>query len=113
MVSEAKKKAVVRTLVEEGITKVSEACRALSLPRASFYAPSSRSPENLDLEKQIVSLSHDNPRYGYRRITALLRRLGEKVNPKRVQATRRRHGLHVLKKQRRTRRVHENSSQRL
>lgn len=113
MVSVAKKKTVVRTLVEAGFAKVSEICRALDLTRSSFYAPSSRSVESLDLERRVVQLSHDNPRYGYRRITALMRREGHRVNAKRVQATRRRHGLQVRKKQRKMRRTHENEEKRL
>ena len=113
MVSVAAKKTVVRTLVEEGTAKVSEVCRALGLARSTFYATSQRSAESLSLEREAVSLSKDNPRYGYRRITALLRREGHKVNEKRVLAVRRRHGLQVRKKQRRTRRVQENESKRL
>ncbi|MGY8719238.1 MAG: IS3 family transposase, partial [Verrucomicrobiia bacterium] len=37
---------------------------------------------------RIVELSENHPRYGYRRITALLRREGESVNAKRVQRVR-------------------------
>jgi transposase InsO family protein len=51
-----------------------------------------------------VLLSEEHPHYGYRRITALLRRKGQKVNPKRVQRVRREAGLQVSKRQRRTRR---------
>ena len=113
MVSVAARKTVVRTLVEEGTAKVSEACKALGFARSTFYAVSQRSAESLSLEREAVSLSKENPRYGYRRITALLRRDGHKVNEKRVQAVRRRHGLQVRKKQRRTRRVQENELKRL
>ena len=42
-----------------------------------------------------------------------MRRDGNEVNPKRVQALRRKHGLQVRKKQRRTRRVCENETKRL
>ena len=113
MVSVAAKKTVVRTLVEEGFAKVSEVCRAVSLPRSSFYAVCQRSSESLNLERKAVDLSRDHPRYGYRRITALLRREGHQINEKRVQSLRRKHGLQVRKKQRRTRRVRENESKRL
>ena len=54
---------------------------------------------------RIVQLSENHPRYGYRRITALLRREGEKVNPKRVQRVRRERGLQTRKRQRKTRRT--------
>jgi len=33
----------------------------------------------------VLKLSEKHPRYGYRRITALLRRAGLIINPKRVQ----------------------------
>jgi len=113
VVSVPTKKTVVRTLVESGFAKVSEVCRAIGLSRASFYALSTRSHESLSIEHRAVQLSQENPRYGYRRITELLKREGVKVNSKRVQAIRRRHGLQVRKKQRRMRRVQENESQRL
>ena len=111
--SVASKKTAVRTLVEAGKATVSEVCRAIGLRRSSFYAASSRSSESFDLERRILELSHANPRYGYRRITALLRREGIKVNSNRVQRVRRRHGLQVRKKQKRTRRVSTNENKRL
>ncbi|MFC5049069.1 IS3 family transposase [Rubritalea spongiae] len=109
----AAKKTVVRTLVESGFAKVSEVCRAIGLQRSSFYWVSQRSPESIELEREVLRLSKDNPRYGYRRITALMRREGHKINSKRVQAIRRRHGLQVRKKQRKSRRVNENEPKRL
>src|SRR3546814_2131757 len=57
------------------------------------------------MERTIVDLSEDHPRYGYRRITVLVRRKGELVNAKRVQRVRRHHGLQVRKKQRKMRRT--------
>ena len=40
-------------------------------------------------------MSQDHPRYGYRRVTALLRREGHEINAKRVQRVRRKEGLQV------------------
>lgn len=104
---------VVRALVDEGIAKVSEVCRAVGLARSSFYMISTRSAESHELECRAVTVSRDHPRYGYRRVTAMLRREGHEVNEKRIQAVRRKHGLQVRKKQKRTRRVRENESKRL
>ena len=42
--------------------------------------------------------SNDNPCYGYRSITALIRRAGNDVNAKRVQAVRRKNVLQVREK---------------
>ena len=54
---------------------------------------------------QIVQLSQDHPRYGYRRVTALLRRGGHEINAKRVQRVRRQEGLQVSRRQRKLRRL--------
>jgi transposase InsO family protein len=61
---------------------------------------------------QIVQLSQDHPRYGYRRVTALLRRDGHELNAKRVQRVRRREGLQVSRKQRKLRRMGVSTAQR-
>ncbi|MBK8040765.1 MAG: transposase [Verrucomicrobiaceae bacterium] len=52
-----------------------------------------------------MRLSREHPRYGYRRIAALLRREGERINVKCVARVRREEGLQVRKRQRRMRRV--------
>jgi len=61
---------------------------------------------------QIVQLSQDHPRYGYRRVTALLRREGQEINAKRVQRVRRKEGLQVSRKQRKLRRLGLSTAQR-
>ena len=81
--------------------RVSErrACRVLGQARATQR----RRPQVLDDESaltgRIVELASCFGRYGYRRVTALLRREGWKVNPKRVARIWRREGLKVPKKQ--------------
>ena len=87
-----------------------EACRALGLARSSFYLASQVSLESQTMQREIKALSQKHPRYGYRRITALLRREGHEVNAKRVQRVRRMEGLQVSKKQRRMRRVGESTA---
>jgi putative transposase len=62
--------------------------------------------------RAIVELSEANPRYGYRRVTALLRRGGEAVNAKRVQRVRRAEGLQVRKNQKRMKRLGISSAER-
>jgi transposase InsO family protein len=98
--------------VEENIASTAQACRALGLARSSFYRTSHWSQESRMMQQQIQSLSQKHPRYGYRRITALLRREGHEVNGKRVQRVRRMEGLQVSKKQRRMRRVGQSTAQR-
>jgi len=53
----------------------------------------------------MVGLSRQNPRYGYRRVWALLRREGWSVNKKRVHRLWRKEGLKVPHKQRKRRRL--------
>jgi len=50
-------------------------------------------------------LSRENPRYGYRRVWALLQREGWEVNKTRVQRLWREQGLKVPKKQHKSRRL--------
>lgn len=64
------------------------------------------------MERSILSLSEEHPRYGYRRITVLVRRRGEIINAKRVQRVRRCLGLQVQKKQRKMRRTGLSTAQR-
>ncbi len=91
--------------VQEGIGKVAAACRALGLSRSSYYRGGRSSLESRRIRKEVLELSAKHPRYGYRRITALLRREGFAVNGKRVARLRREEGLKVSKKQRRMKRL--------
>jgi len=112
VVSPSQKRRAIQSIVEENISTTAQACRALGLARSSFYLASTVSQESRTLRKQIKGLSQKHPRYGYRRITALLRREGHEVNGKRVQRVRRQEGLQVSKKQRRLRRVGQSTAER-
>ena len=81
--------------------RVSErrAGRVLNQPRSTQrYAPSERDDE-APLTRRIIELASAYGRYGYRRITALLRWDGWHVNHKRVERIWRAEGLKVPKKQ--------------
>lgn len=95
----------MKLVIETGIGTTAEACRALGLARSSYYRNSTMSAQSRNFQKQIVSLSQEHPRYGYRRVTALLRREGHEINAKRVQRVRRKEGLQVKRKQRKLRRL--------
>jgi transposase-like protein len=110
MVSPSTKRRAVRHIVEQGIGRTTQACRALGLARSTVYLGSQASARSRNLHTRIVDFSHDQPRYGYRRVTALLRRAGEAINPKRVQRVRRQEGLQVSKKQRKMRRVGQSTA---
>jgi len=95
----------VRMSMEEGLGNAAQGCRALGLARSSFYRCGKESVESRRVRHEIVRLSGEHPRYGYRRITVLLRREGFEVNAKRVQRIRREEGLSVSKRQRRMKRL--------
>jgi len=81
------------------------ACRALGVPRSTHrYVGSEREREG-ELLLRIRALARENPRYGYRRIRALLEREGWAVNLKRVHRLWRREGLKVPQRQRKRRRL--------
>lgn len=44
-----------------------------------------RPNKDIEIEKKILKIRKDNPNYGYRRITAMLKRLGLTINKKKVQ----------------------------
>ncbi len=74
-------------------------CRALSQPRSTQrYCPKIMADEERLIE-QMINLATKYGRYGYRRITALLRREGWEVNHKRVERLWRKEGLKVPQKQ--------------
>lgn len=81
------------------------ACRALGVPRSSQrYVGAEREREE-ELLLRIRALAREHPRYGYRRIKALLVREGWSVNLKRVHRLWRREGLKVPQIQRKRRRL--------
>jgi putative transposase len=87
--------------------KVSQrrACTALGWARSSIRYVATTATEEQRLVQQLIQLSRRHPRYGYRRMTALLRGGGWRVNQKRVQRLWREHGLKVPQKQRKRRRL--------
>ena len=75
------------------------ACRVLGQIRSTQRHIPSRKSEEENLTVQIIRLATRYGRYGYRRITALLKEEGWKVNHKRVERIWRKEGLKVPKKQ--------------
>jgi putative transposase len=106
MVSPSSRRRAVKMVVEEGVSSTAaQACRALDLARSSFYRPCQGSLRSRRVHREVLKLSERHPRYGYRRITALLRRGGLTINAKRVQRVRRMAGMQVRRRQRRMRRL--------
>ncbi len=80
-----------------GKLRVSErrACLVLDQPRRTQRYRSVVAPDEEALTTAIIRLASQYGRYGYRRITALLRADGWHVNHKRVERIWRREGLRV------------------
>jgi putative transposase len=71
------------------------ACRVVGRPRSSQRYASVKVGKDGALVQRMVALSAENPRYGYRRVWALLGREGWAANKKRVQRLWREAGLKV------------------
>ena len=112
MVSSSTRRRAIQQSIEKGLGAVAQACRAVRLSRSAYYRTGRPSAVRRQIQARVVRLSQAHPRYGYRRITVLLRRAGVRINAKRVQRIRRQAGLQVHKRQRRTRRVALSTSQR-
>jgi putative transposase len=81
------------------------ACRVVGLARSSFRYPLHPSPSDEgELRGTVRRLAREHRRYGYRRITALLRRQGHRVNAKRVWRLWKSEGLSLPRKRPRRRR---------
>ena len=105
MVSAPAKRQAVRSVVAAGWCSVRRACLYLGLHRSSCrYRPREAQEKTKKLVGRIVLLSRRYPRYGYRRIRALLAREGWKAGRKFVQRVRRLEGLGVSRKKPKRRR---------
>lgn len=83
----------------------------IAQPRSSQRYQGRKPDRDRALLQRMIELSRENPRYGYRRVWALLRREGWPVNKKRVHRLWRKEGLKVPDKQRKRRRLVEGTSE--
>ena len=82
------------------------ACRAIGQPRSTQRRPAPvPGTEEEHLRSRLRELARAHSRYGYRRMTTILRREGYCVNHKRIQRLCRDEGLRVLKKAKKRSRV--------
>jgi putative transposase len=85
-----------RRLTADGVCSARKACRILRLARSSYrYRCRPPTAREEALLRRLKELSEKHPRYGYRRIAALLRREGWTVGKRLVQRWRRQSGLRV------------------
>jgi putative transposase len=94
-VTVAARRGAVPFLVGRGLSQ-RRACVLLRLPRSTF-GYQARSDGSAELAAQVDELARRHPRYGYRRVWALLRRRGQPVNKKHVHRLWKRAKLQVRK----------------
>ena len=92
----SEKRSLISALHKE--YSVREICETLGFNRSSFYYHSQEDPSEDLLRSEIEKLAGRYPRYGYRRITQLLLRLGYTVGTRRVARLMRTHNLLVAVK---------------
>jgi putative transposase len=83
-------------------------CRLFDCPRAGLYRTATEATDETALRRAVEKLAGAWPTYGYRRVTALLRRDGWAVNAKRVRRVMRELGLATEPVKRRVRTTHSN-----
>ena len=99
MIAPDSKWQAVRQAVEAFEVSERRACQAIGQPQSTQHYDK-QVPEDEGLIRQrIIELASQYGRYGYRRVTALLRNEGWIVNHKRVQGIWREEGLKVPQKQ--------------
>ncbi|MFA6043893.1 MAG: IS3 family transposase [Phycisphaerales bacterium] len=99
LLSPSRRRTAVEHVVDHFCVSQRRACRVLHQPRSTQrHAVAVRDDEDA-LTKDIVELASSYGRYGYRRVTMMLRHSGWAVNHKRVERVWRREGLKVPKKQ--------------
>ena len=97
MVSPTQKRRAAESVVRAERCTGRQACRYLGLGRSTWhYAPQTPTPRAVQLEQAILKLSHDHPRYGYRRVHAMLPRQGLRCALRTVQRVRRHAGLQII-----------------
>ena len=99
LLSAARRRACVEHVRARLCVSQRRACRALGQHRSTQRKPPAKADDEAALRAAIIDLASGYGRYGYRRITALLRADGWHVNAKQVQRIWRQEGLKVPRKQ--------------
>lgn len=103
--SPSRKREAVVELRSQFKTSERRACRVLSQPRSSQRFRSQPRSDEPRLVKRMLALVRRRPRFGYRRIAALLREEGFRASDSRLLRLWRREGLKVPRKKRKKRRL--------
>jgi len=98
-VSLAERRRCVTYLRNEYVISERRACQAMQMNRSSYRYVGSQELVD-DQYRHVVSLSHQYPYWGYRKIYDLMKGEGMRVSRERVRLIRRREGLQVVRKRR-------------
>lgn len=105
MVSPSRRReAVVHLRSSHGVSE-RRACRTVGQPRSTQRYRARKKDDEERIVKKMHELVRRHPRFGYRRIHALLRRMGFRINRKRVWRLWKQEGFKVPKKQVKKRRL--------
>jgi len=99
VIAPGSKRQAVRQVVEALEVSERRACQVLGQPRSTQRYDKQVPDDEELLRQRVIELASEYGRYGYRRVTALLRNEGWIVNHKRVQRIWREEGLKVPQKQ--------------
>jgi len=102
-VSPSRKRAAAQELQREFGASERRACQAIDQPRSSQRYRSKPRDDEEALVKRMRELAGERPRFGYRRIAALLRREGWRASASRIHRLWRAEGLKVPQKRRKRR----------
>lgn len=105
MVSPPGRRRAVGHLQEHRGLSERHACRVVGQARSTQRYMPTLLDRDRTLRNRVVELAKQHPRYGYRRVTAMLKREGRQVNRKRVQRLWRLEGLRVPQVQKKRRRL--------
>ena len=103
MSPQAKRNAVKHLVVERSYSERG-ACQLVGIGRSSARYQSKEQPEEAAFRRRVRELANGHPGYGYRRITAVLRREGSDMNHNRVQRVWQAEGLQLPRRKPRKRR---------
>jgi transposase InsO family protein len=114
VVTARQRRQAVQWLCERFDVSQRHACRLLRQHRSTQRQKAKKTKDAYEeeerLTRRMLELVRQHPRYGYRRVWALLRREGWRVNRKRVYRLWRAQGLKVPRKQQKKRRLGSNAN---
>jgi putative transposase len=99
-VTPAQRRAAVRWVSEQYGLSERRACRVVGIGRSTLRYCSRARTDEPSLRHRLRALAAERPRFGYRRLHALLRREGVSVNHKRIERLYREEGLAVRRRTR-------------